>query len=303
MERQFFAEKMLLNRIKINQNDVSFIFGSALSAIKDGAGIPNVAQVSEIIRSYIEELDLLDEYDEFINDAEEQNIYQESFAFITVLKGAAAAQEIVKRVVMTNYDHNTGKHRIPKAIKDFVSCIKEGKLKVKNIITTNFDTLLEEQFKNEGIQFNSISIVSDSNIIENSNGFINIIHIHGVWNKGDTMHTRNQLEAKRDKIEASLRNVLTEQNVIIMAYSGWTDSFTRTLTNIVNDDKANYNLAWCFYEKEEGVIDRNFQSLFSSLSPAITRERIQFFNNIDCNRVFEELLIESKAKKKQINNQ
>lgn len=302
MERQFFTEKMLLNRLKINKSDVSFIFGSALSALKDGVGIPNVAQVSEIIKSYIEELDLLDEYNEFIKDTEEQNIYQESFSFITVLMGASAAQEIVKRVVMTNYDHNTGKHKIPKAIIDFVRSIKEGKLKVRNIITTNFDTLLEEQFKNEGVEFNSISIVSDSNIVDNSNGFINIIHIHGVWNKGDTMHTRNQLEAKRDRIEASLRNVLTEQHVIIMAYSGWTDSFTRTLTNIVNDDKAEYNLAWCFYEKEEGVIDRNFQLLFESLSPAISRERIQFFNNIDCNKVFEGLLIEPKAKKKQVSN-
>ncbi|EPF2242790.1 SIR2 family protein [Citrobacter werkmanii] len=300
MERQFFSDTILLQRLK-GSSELSFLFGSAFSAIKDGAGIPNVSQVAEIIRSYADENDLLDGYNDFIKGKDEKEIYQESFAYLSAIKGATSTQEIVRRVIMSNYDSDNNEHKIPKAIKDFSHAIKENKIKVKNIITTNFDTLIEEQFTKDGIGFNSISIVSDSNINDNSNDLINIIHIHGVWNKGDTMHTRNQLEAKRDKIEASLRTLLAEQHVIALAYSGWLDSFTRTLANIVNDDKVEYNLAWCFYEKEDGVIDRNFKDLFDKLTPAISRDRIQFFKNIDCNIIFDKLLTKSEPKKKQVN--
>lgn len=298
MGLDYFNEKLLLRRLKSNENG-TFLFGSAISAIKDGVGIPNVSQVAEIIEDYAKELDLFDDFKEHINSFNEQEKYQESFSFFSAIMGAASTREIIKRVVMRNYDIETGKHGIPKAIQDFVRSVKEKKIKVKNIITTNFDTLIEEQFKNEGIDYNSISIVSDSNILNNSNGFINIIHLHGVWNEGDTMHTKNQLESKRDKIEASLRNFLAEQHVVVMAYSGWVDSFTRTLANIVNDDKAEYNLAWCFYQAESGVIDRNAKGLIESLTPAINRDRIQFFKGIDCNNVFANLLSEVDSKKKE----
>ncbi|MGN5086572.1 SIR2 family protein [Aeromonas hydrophila] len=297
MERQFFSDNILVQRIK-QTDEVSFLFGSALSAIKDGAGISNVSQVIDIVKDYANELDLLDDYNEFISGKDEQVIYQESFAYMSAIKGAASTKEIVKRVVMKNYDTDTAQHKVPKAIKDFVRSIKDGKIKVKNIITTNFDTLIETQFDAEEINYNSISIISDSNINQNSNDFINIIHIHGVWDKGDTMHTRNQLEAKREKIEASLSNLLAEQHVVVMAYSGWTDSFTRTLANIVNDDKAEYNLAWCFYEKEDGIIDRKFKDLFDELTPAISRDRIQFYKNVDCNVIFEKIAPLPQTKKK-----
>jgi RNA:NAD 2'-phosphotransferase (TPT1/KptA family) len=300
MELQFFTERVLLQRLKSDNNGLTFLFGSAFSAIKDGSGIPNVRQVSEIIEEYASEQNLLDYYKEHIQEYNEKDRYQESFALLSAVKGALSTREIVTRVVMNNFDAETEKHLIPKAIQEFVKCIKEKKIKVKNIITTNFDTLIEEQFKNEGILYNSISIVSDSNIIDNSNGYINIIHLHGVWDKGDTMHTRNQLESKREKIEASLQSLLREQSVVVMAYSGWVDSFTRTLASIVNDDKAEYNLAWCFYEKKDAIIEKNDKQLFETLTSAINRDRIQFFNGIDCNTLFSNLLSESIGKKKEM---
>lgn len=297
MATQFFDEKLLLQRLKASDDGFNFIFGSALSAIKDGAGIPNVAEVSKIIENYADEIGLLEDYKEHINGSDEKDIYQKSFSFMSAVKGATATREIVKRVVMKNYDADTGTHKVPKAIREFVKCIKEQKIKVHNIITTNFDTLIEEQFKKEKIGFNSISIVSDSNIIDNSNGYINIIHLHGVWDKGDTMHTLNQLESKRNKIESSLRNLLVDKPIIIMAYGGWLDSFTRTLANIVNDDKAEYNLAWCFYQNQEGVIEREDKNLFDMLSSAISRDRIQFFKGIDCNCIFSNLISKVEVRK------
>ena len=299
MGRQFFEEKMLLHRLRANGGGTTFLFGSAFSVNKGIGGIPNVSQVSEIIKEYAAELNLLGAYNDFIGSANERDRYQESFSFISAILGANSTREIVRRVVMRNFDAETGKHRIPQAIQDFARCIKEEKIKVKNILTTNFDTLIEEALKNEGVKYNSLSTVSDSNIPENGNGYINIVHLHGVWERGDTMHARNQLESQRGRIEASLRNFLIEQHVVIMAYSGWEDSFTRTLTNIVKDDKANYNLAWCFYEKEEGIIDREYKEFFEDLEAAISRDRIHFFKGVDCNSVFSGMLAESTVKKKE----
>lgn len=299
MGRQFFEENILLRRLSANSDGLTFLFGSALSVNKGVGGIPDVSQVSEIIKDYADELNLLEEYEDFIERANGKDRYQESFSFMSAVHGAPSIREIVKRIVMRNYDEKTGQHLIPKAIQDFVRCIRDGKIKIKNILTTNFDTLIEEAFKNEGIAYNSISTVSDSNIQENSNGYINIVHLHGVWDRGDTMHTKNQLESKRDRVEASLRHYFTEQHIVIMAYGGWDDSFTRTLTNIVKDDKADYNLAWCFYQKEDGVIDRDNKEFFDDLESAISRDRIHFFKGIDCNNVFSGLLDNVLSKKKE----
>ena len=302
MSIQFFPENVLVQRLKSNTKGITFLFGSALSAIKDGSGIPNVEQISEIIKQYASDCDLLEYYMESIQTIDEKDRYQESFALLGAILGPDSTNDIVERVVKSNEDPDTGKQRIPQAVKDFVRCIKENKIKVNNILTTNFDTLIEEQFANEGIKYNSISIVSDSNIVDINNGDVNIIHLHGVWNKGDSMHTKNQLNSDRKLIEASLQNLLQNQSVVIMAYSGWIDSFTRSLASIVNNDQAKYNLAWCFYENNDAIIEKEAKELFETLTPAINRGRIQFFNGINCNSVFSKISVRSELKKKEISN-
>jgi hypothetical protein len=300
MSIQFFPEKVLLQRLKSDKKGITFLFGSALSAIKDGSGIPNVEQVSEIIKEYASEHDQLEYYTESIQKVNEKDRYQESFALLGAILGPDSTNEIVERVVKSNEDLDTGKQRIPQAIKDFVRCIKEKKIKVNNILTTNFDTLIEEQLENEGITYNSFSLVSDSHLSDIDNGNINIIHLHGVWNKGDTMHTKNQLLSERKLIESSLQNLLQNQPVVIMAYSGWIDSFTRSLASIVCNDQAKYNLVWCFYENNNAIIEKGAEELFDTLTPAMNRGRVQFFNDIDCNSIFSKLSAVSELKKKEI---
>lgn len=177
--------------------------------------------------------------------------------------------------------------------------VKQGCFKVENIITTNFDTLLEEEFKNQNIPVNSISIVADSHIQENYNDNINIIHLHGIWDKGDSMHTKNQLQTCRERIEISLQNLINDQTVVIIGYSGWKDSFNRSLATAVINNKSGYDLLWCFFEKTDAVIEKNEEALFRQLSDAISRGRIQFFNGIDCNSVFSKLSAISELKKKK----
>jgi len=301
MAIEFLDEGILVPRLKSNKKGTTFLLGSAFSAINNGVGIPNVEQVCKYIEEYARENDVLDLYTERSQSFDSKELYQQSFSLIAGLLGPDSVNEIIDRIIKSNFD-DEGKQRIPQSVKDFVTGVKEGNFKVNNILTTNFDTLLEEEFENQGIPVNSLSIVADSHIQDISNGNINIIHLHGIWDNGDSMHTKNQLQLGRERIESSLQNLLSNQTVAIMAYSGWEDSFTRSLATTVVNNKSNYDLLWCFFEKSDAVIEKNEQDLFNKLADAISRGRIQFFNGIDCNAIFAKLSTVSQLKKKEMLN-
>lgn len=291
---EFADENSLLRRIK-NEERISFLLGSALTAKKGDIGIPNVEEMLANAVSFIEESDPEDikDYNAFLEKNGTDNRYQDTFSFIIKNYGIKEANNIVKNAVLSNIDKTKNKHKITKSVNDLVNKIKDETIIVDNIITTNFDTIIEEKFKEETIPYNGISIVTDSNINDNNNGFTNIIHIHGVWDRNDTMHTQSQLKNNRDKIESSLKRLLSNNVIVVMGYSGWDDSFMRSIASIVNDDKAEYSILWCFYEKDESKI-KNRELFFKNLKDAISRERVTFYKGINCDTFFE------KLKKKEI---
>jgi len=302
MSISFHNENILVSRLKKNKKGTTFLFGSAFSQISNGAGIPNVAGVLKFIEDFADESDLLDDYTECTQAFDPKNKYQESFNLIAGLCGQDSVNEIVRRVVKSNSDEQ-GKHRIPQAVKDFVTGVKNGSFPLNNIITTNFDTLLEEEFTNQGIPFNLFSVVADTQLHDEINDNVNIYHLHGVWEKGDSMHTTTQLQSGRSRVETSLQNLISDQTVVIMGYSGWEDSFTRSLASIVINNKSKYDLLWCFYESNDADIEKYQVDLFNKLGDAITRGRIQFFKGIDCNNVFEKLSNVTELKKKESLNE
>jgi hypothetical protein len=286
MSISFHNESILASRLKKNKKGTTFLFGSAFSQTTNGAGIPNVAGVLKFIEDFADESDLLDDYTEASQAFDTKDKYQQSFNLIAGLCGQDSVNEIVRRVVKSNLDEQ-GKQRIPQAVKDFVTGVRNEKFPLNNIITTNFDTLLEEEFTNQGIPYNSFSVVADTQIDDEINDNINIIHLHGVWEKGDSMHTTTQLQSGRERVETSLQNLISDQTVVIMGYSGWEDSFTRSLASTVINNKSKYDLLWCFFEPNDAVIEKHQVELFNKLGDAITRGRIQFFKGIDCNSIFE----------------
>lgn len=298
MKIDFHDEDILISRLKRNDKPTTFLFGSAFSQVTDGDGIPNVDSVCEFIAKFADENDVLEAYTERLGNAESKDYYQKAFSLIAGLLGQDAVNEIINRVVRSNFD-DEGKQRIPKSVKDFVTSVKQGCFNVGYIITTNFDTLLEEEFKNQGIPVNSASIVADSYLQDSNDGRIKIIHLHGVWDRGDSMHTTTQLETSRDRIESSLQNLIDDQKVVVMGYSGWKDSFTRSLATAVKNNKSKYDLLWCFFEKTDAIIEKNEEALFTNVSDAMSRGRIQFFKGIDCNSVFSKTSLVSATKKKR----
>ncbi|HIF9474047.1 TPA: SIR2 family protein, partial [Photobacterium damselae] len=292
MSIEFHSERSLVRRIKNHTDGTTFLFGAAFSqAHNGGPGVPGVEGVINFIEDYVKEKedpqDLID-YHEELNGASAQEKYQKAFSIIASFYGQKAVNDIIDRVVKSNIDED-GNHRIPQAIKDFVSGIKNGNFCANNIITTNFDTLLEEEFKNQGIPYNSFSVVSDTQLQENINNNINIYHLHGIWDQGDTMHTTTQLQQSRARIEMSLQNLVNDDLIVVMAYGGWEDSFTRALATVVINSISQYDILWSFFESEAAKIEYSRKDLFDTLEDAISRGRVQFYSGIDCNALFDKL--------------
>ncbi|EOG9061915.1 SIR2 family protein [Vibrio fluvialis] len=305
MSVEFHPERSLVRRIKNHTDGTTFLFGAAFSQAHDGGpGIPGVEGVLRFIEDYVKEKDdpqdLID-YHEDLDGASSQEKYQKAFSIVAGFYGQKAVNDIVRRVVESNIDDN-GNHRIPQAVKDFVSGIKNGNFCANNIITTNFDTLLEEEFANQGIPCNSFSVVADTQLQENINSNINIYHLHGIWDKGDTMHTTTQLQQNRARIEMSLQNLVGDDLVVVMAYGGWEDSFTRALATVVINSTSEYDILWSFFESDPAKIEYSRKDLFDTLDDAIARGRVQFYSGIDCNAVFDKLGQVNELKKKELRN-
>lgn len=286
-KRILYSSVALRQRILQEKKPITFVLGSAISKKYNDAGIPDVSEIERHLKKYLEDKDLYEDYICFITEQNLDNDYKSSFEYISSIFGQDEINSIIKDIVLSNIDPLTQEHKIPKSISDFTNFIADKEYKVANIVTTNFDTLLEESFKKRSAQVNSYSLVSDSHIPSTLNDEMKIVHIHGVWDKNDSMHTHSQLSVKRDKIEGSLHELFINTSVIIMAYGAWEDSFTRTLSNIVNHPNADYNIAWCFYSDSNEKVNEDFEKWFDTLSPAITRGRIQFYKGIDCNVFFE----------------
>jgi hypothetical protein len=85
-----------------------------------------------------------------------------------------------------------------------------------------------------------------------------------------------------------------------MAYSGWEDSFTRSLATVVTNSKADYDILWSFYESTNDKIEYDRRELFTTLEDAISRGRVQFYSGIDCNTTFNNLGRITELKKKEL---
>lgn len=290
-----YLDELTLSKKIQKAEPFSIVLGAALTAEIDGKGIPGVERVPDFVFDFIQSNDDVEDYQEALDSTSPQSKYQTSLKYLSDIYGQNAVNNIISNVVESNFDKITKKSFIPKSVKGLAKLIEIGK--IKNILTTNFDTLIEEELENLGVQYNSISIVSDSSITVNSNNLPTIVHLHGKWNMGDTMHTNDQLSNNREKIENSIRNIISKDNIYIMAYGGWEDSFTRTLANIVHDNDAIYDISWCFYNSDAGSLDKSNKELFTKLAPAIQRGRVKFFKGINCHSIFNKIDFE-KAKKK-----
>lgn len=296
--RIYSSSTSLRDRLKEDKKPITFVLGSAISRKKNGSGVADVKEIVIHLKNIIKEKNHTEKYVTFLTENDLADEYKSLFEYISIIDGQNRINEIIRELVLSNIEQDTGKHRIPSPVSDFTSAISNKEFYVANIITTNFDTLIEESFKENGVKANSFTMVSDSHLPEGHNGDMNIFHIHGKWDRNDSMHSHSQLNVDRKKLEGSLHELFLNTSVVIMAYGGWEDSFTRTLSNIVNHPNADYNIAWCFYQNSNDAIEKSFGPWFEKLEAARARGRIQFFKGIDCTTFFKAEQLDDDQKKK-----
>ncbi|MFB3240354.1 SIR2 family protein [Aeromonas salmonicida] len=288
---QFHNFEILTSSIAFDINDnrsVTFLFGSAISIDSEGNGVPNVSGVIKIIEDYLKSKGIFERYRKHVSSCSGPDLYQKSFEFVFAVCGANVVKEIM-HLVMEKAKIRDNEWHIPKTITYLANIIPS--LNIKNILTTNFDPLIEEGLKRKGIKYHSLYVTGDSNIdnfTSNNERRLNVIHLHGFW-EGDTMHTPSQLQSDRKKLKSSLRTYLSDTNLYVIGYGGWDDIVNETLIDLVHEPSSNTNIKWCFYPSDTELIIRNNKNLFDNFKPFITQGRFSAFNGIECECLFKNI--------------
>ena len=243
--------------------------------------------------------------------ANAQNRYQAAFHFLLGRRGPQAANEIIRRAVAsarvdavargsgyvldasTSEDACRGFEADPSGWTLTPSVAALGHLAVrypkrfgKTILTTNFDPLIGVSISAAGGTSFRTVLHRDGNPSHTAGDGCHIVHLHGYWYGSDTLHTGRQLGQQRAQLKASLIHLLRDKTVVVIAYGGWDDVFTRTLVEVVLDDNAFPEIIWTFRDS----VPRVRTNLLNLLKPGIDRGRVSLYSGVDCHIFLPSLL-------------
>ena len=117
----------------------------------------------------------------------------------------------------------------------------------RSLLTTNFDPLVEVAIRQAGGSFFRTTLHADGNLSQTEGNGCHVIHLHGYWYGSDTLHTGRQLRQSRPRLKASLSSLLRNKLVVVCAYSGWDDTFTESMMEVVRDETAYPEIIWTFH--------------------------------------------------------
>lgn len=303
---EYYDSKQLLARLSNgmvgSDRQIVFVVGSALTAPRSAGdrGVPSVDGIIDLIRGELAE----DERQDLARDiAGATNKYQDAFHFLLGSRGPQVANQVIRKAVAsarldsvakdsgyeltvaTSEEACRGFEQDPAGwhLTEGVKAL--GELAVRHpgkfgkvILTTNFDPLIGVSVSAAGgTSFRTI-LHRDGNISLTEGDGSHVVYLHGYWYGSDTLHTPRQLNQDRPQLRSSLSNLLRNQIVVVLAYGGWDDAFTRALVDVVVDDNAYPEVLWCFRDETPRVRTQ----LLDLLRPGLDRGRISFYGGIDC---------------------
>jgi tetratricopeptide (TPR) repeat protein len=313
-DSSFFTEAALLDRltagVRKSHRQVVFLVGSAITAPTSAhpKGVPGVAGVIDMIRSELE-CDALAALDAALAVA--SNKYQTAFSLLLAHRGQNTINDIVKRAVWQARKSPDGASQpayVPTSATPDDTCrgfdealegwhltpgvtalgaliSKQPDYFGRLALTTNFDPLIQVAIGvAEGHSFRTV-LHRDGNIGQTEGRGCHVIHLHGYWYGSDTLHTPRQLTQDRPRLKASVAHALQRKTLVVCGYGGWDDVFTRTLLEVIQDDKSNMEVVWTTY----GSADQVDTALTNALSPGIDRGLVSIYNSIDCHTFIPKL--------------
>jgi hypothetical protein len=249
------------------------------------------------------------------------NKYQDAFEFLASIRNTDTANAVIRRAVLSAY---RGKTELPDAALDQESKCKEyesavdgwsmpegvahlGAIIARGLarapanpgqpsvyrrfsqmhLTTNFDPLLAISTRRHGASCLAYTVTKDFDIPDPEPEVCLVVHLHGRWNKGDTLH--NSLAAPREQLERSLGDHLERSVLVVLGYGGWDDVFTRTLKQIARG-RNTLDVLWGFFSNDPREILERQAPLVLQLQRL--GPRVQFYRGVDTNRFFQRLAAE-----------
>ena len=319
MEYMIGTEEALLSAIDFCDNDLMFLFGSPLScSYGDILGIPSVKEMLTIIETEVSKRpQTRDAFHTHIEQYEsDTEKYQNAFDFLRLYTSPNTVNGIIRKATLKAYkndmshiDINDQKAlkslletpdswSIPPATQALAEIISSSNKSSNTVLTPNFDPLLSVALNNLGEKSTRIMLHGDSHIEQFHSDNINIVHFHGYWLDSDTLHTNAQLVEERPFFKQSLTRLLNKKTLVVIGYGGWNDAFTQALISLANDNGANFDILWSFYESNQETINSKYSNLLNAMKPALQRGRFKAFGGINCHEFLPKLAsIEAERKK------
>jgi hypothetical protein len=235
-----------------------------------------------------------------INGKTDADAYQEAMRWLGINAGQDAVNEVVKRAVLKArrpsvsatfvMDGDPSEWHLPTgtiSLGDLVA--RGGSHFLGPILTTNFDPLISLAIRKAGGRASRRVITADGTLAgaaEDELDVRTVVHLHGYWRDSDTLHTQAQLTNDRPKLKASLQRLLRQRTLIVAAYGGWDDVFTKALVELMNDEHAPLDVIWCFHEVDSAQAELRHGKLLAAVAPAILINRFRAFGGVDCHTLF-----------------
>lgn len=319
MNRNFFETKALVDRLCdaaiSRKKSVTFLVGSPLSKPTHNGehGVPGTSEIVNLIREEFNDSEVLREFDEYVSVGNSSQ-YQKAFEFLNGRRGQDTANKVIRKAIWQAIDSENWPHELSKVsaedadrtvcrrLEDLKSAWKIptameifSKLIVnyfdpfgETVLTTNFDPLIEISIANNGGKFFKTILQKDGDIGQTTAEGTHVIHLHGYWYSGDTLHTEMQLTQPRPNLVNSLKKVIDESILVVVGYSGWDDVITNTLADILSNTDRNPEILWGFHNTNAAQIEMHNRKLLSTLGPGIGRGRVSLYKGVDCLELFSE---------------
>lgn len=192
--------------------------------------------------------------------------YQKTMQFIIECRGQDALNKLIRKAVLETriepVPEYSDDEMLEKDIEGWAlspALIDLGKLITeyqnafqRPILTSNFDPLIEIAIRKAGRGAIPFSLPNDGtfrNLLIHDAA--QVVHFHGYWRAGDTLHTPDQLTRPRPLLTGSLRNLLQETPLVVIGYGAWNDVFTRSLIEVIGEQLSTLDVPWTFYGNQE----------------------------------------------------
>lgn len=283
---------------------VAFLVGSPLSW-DAGGGVPGVDAMLDIAKELVRTKlpNRVFDFETAIKVAAGADAYQAAMKWIHGSLLQKGVNEVIRTAVLKTRlpgtrtdiqgDGEPVEWYLPKGAKNLAELLVRGGERFPGpILTTNFDPLLSLSIRATGGHRRLRVIDTDGNLpydVEADPGEIDVIHLHGYWQGANTLHTPAQLTSARPKLTASLRRLLQQRTLVVVAYSGWDDVFTRALVDVLQDAEAQVAVLWCFRESDSEIVQAKYGALLGKAQAAITSGALHLYGGIDCHSIFGEI--------------